>query len=460
MRVPGQSRRYASGSVAPRVQECPIRKYFASLRDRSPLPEGTTAIGVGLVVNGIATYAFLVVARRALGDEAYGGLAVLWGLVYILGPGLFQPLEQEIARATADRASRQEGSAPVLRQAVRIGLVQLVLVEAAVVLAWPLGLDGLLDHKVSLLVALLASLAAFMGAECVRGVLSGRHEFKRYRTYFAAEGSARVLIAGILAIIGVEAVGAYATALAVAFAVAAVVAVGSLRPFVTPGPPAPLGEISPALGWLLIASLSEAFMLNVGPVAVDIVGKDLGEEVPGVFLEGLIVSRVPLFFFQAVRAALLPNLAGLAADDDLNGFRNLQLRLVAAVAAVAAAAVVVMAVIGPWSVDLLFGDEIGSLDMALLSAGGGGLMILMSLSLGLVALDHTPLAVIGYVAGVVMFPIALTFADEPFLQVEVALVAAVAAGAVVTAGLLRYEYAVHARAGRLPESGTDGPGTT
>ncbi len=423
-----------------------------SLRDRSPLPEGATAIGVGLVINGIATYAFLVVARRALGDAAYGGLAVLWGLVYILGPGLFQPLEQEIARATANRASRNQGSAPVLRQATRIGLAQLVLVEAAVILAWPLGLDGLLDHEISLLVALLLSLAFFMGAECVRGVLSGRHEFNRYRLYFAAEGSTRFLLAGLLAIVGIEAVGAYATAIAVAFAVAAVVAVGSLRPFVKPGPPAPLGEVTPALGWLLIASLSEAFLLNIGPVAVKILGKDLGEELPGVFLEGLIISRVPLFFFQAVRAALLPNLASLADDDDLNGFRSLQLRLVAAVVGVAAFAVVVTALVGPWLVNFLFGDEIGSLDMALLSASGGGLMVFLSLSLGLVALDHTRLAAIGYVVGVAMFPIALTFANEPFLRVELALVVAVTAGAVVTAGLLRYEYAVHARAGRLPES--------
>ena len=423
-----------------------------SLRDRSPLPEGATAIGVGLVINGIATYAFLVVARRALGDAAYGGLAVLWGLVYILGPGLFQPLEQEIARATANRASRKQGSAPVLRQATRIGLAQLILVEAAVILAWPLGLDGLLDHEISLLVALLLSLAFFMVAECVRGVLSGRHEFNRYRTYFAAEGAARLLMAAVLAIIGIEAVGAYATAIAFAFAVAAVVAVGALRPFVKPGPPAPLGEVTPALGWLLVTSLSEAFLLNVGPVALEIVGDDLGEEVPGVFLNGLIISRVPLFFFQAVRAALLPNLASLAGDDDLNGFRDLQLRLVAAVMSVAAVWVAVMAFTGPWLVEFLFGDQIGSVDMALLAASGAGLMILLSLSLGLVALDHTRLAVVGFVVGVATFPVALTFAGEPFLQVESALVAAVSAGAIVTAGLLRYEYALHARAGRLPKT--------
>ena len=404
------------------------------------------------MVNGLATYAYLVVARRALGDEVYGGLAVLWGLVYILGPGLFQPLEQEIARATANRASRGDGSAPVLKEAARIGTVQLSIVVVGLLVAWPLGLDGLLGGKIELLIGLLLALGAFMGAECVRGVLSGRHEFNRYSAYFAGEGLSRLAIAAVLAVIGVEAVGPYAAALAVAFAVATLIGMGTLRPFVRPGPPAPLRELTPALGWLLAASLSEAFLLNVGPVALEIVGDDLGPVAPGVFHNGLIISRVPLFFFQAVKAALLPNLARLAGDHDLSGFRHLQLRLVGAVLASAAFAVGVMALVGPWLVETLFGDELGARDMALLSASGGGLMVLLSLSLGLVALDHTRLAVVGFATGVVVFPIALTFADEPFLQVETALVSAVLAGALVTGILLRYEYAVHAREGRLPTS--------
>lgn len=402
------------------------------------------------MVNGITTYAFLVIARRSLGDEAYGGLAVLWGLVYILGPGLFQPLEQELARATAHRASRGEGSAPVLRHATRIGSAQVAMVWLGALIAWPLGLDELLDQRLDLLLALMLALGAFMVAECVRGVLSGRHEFTRYGSYFAAEGVSRLLLAGALAIIGIEVAGAYAVAMAIAFAVATLVGIGTLRPFVRPGPPAPLNELTPALGWLLVASLGEAFMLNVGPVALDIVGGDIGEEAPGIFLNGLIISRVPLFFFQAVKASLLPNLASQAADNDLTGFRRIQLRLVVAVSAVAVSWIVVMGAIGPWLVARLFGDDIGGTDMALLAASGGGLMIMLSLSLGLVALDHTRLAVVGFIVGVAAFPIALQFADEPFLRVESALVTSVVAGSIVTAVLLKYEYSIHARSGRLP----------
>lgn len=306
--------------------------------------------------------------------------------------------------------------------------------------------------------ALIASLGAFGAAELVRGVLSGRHRFRRYSAYFAAEGTFRLLFALLLASLGVAAVGAYASAVALAFLVAALAGIGLRRPFVNPGPPAPLSELSPALGLLLATSLSEAFLLNVGPVALEIVGDDIGAEAPGVFLNGLIISRIPLFFFQAVKAALLPNLAALAGKGDLQAFRHLQVRLVGAVTILAAVSVGFMAWLGPWLVRSLFGDELGSRDMALLAGSGGGLMIMLSLSLGLVALSHTRLAVVGFFVGVVVFPISLLVSNDAYLRVEVALLSSVLAGAVVTAVLLNAEYAAHRRAGRLTVGGAQPTG--
>ena len=102
------------------------------------------------------------------------------------------------------------------------------MVVLGILVAWPLGLDGLLDNRLDLLAALVLALAAFMGAECVRGVLSGRHEFRRYSAYFAAEGIGRLVLAGVLAAIGIEVVGAYAVAVAAAFAFATLVGIGRL----------------------------------------------------------------------------------------------------------------------------------------------------------------------------------------------------------------------------------------
>ncbi|MCY3617370.1 MAG: hypothetical protein OXH54_14280 [Acidimicrobiaceae bacterium] len=384
-------------------------------------------------------------AGHALGDEGYGGLAVLWALVNIGGFGLFQPLEQEVARATADRASRGVGSAPVLRRAGVLGAVQFMLVTAGLLVAWPLGLDGLLDNRPELLVALVLALGAFAGTQLVRGILGGRHLFDRYARYFMVEGGSRMAVAVALALAGVAAVGAYGLAIAFALVAAAVVAAGP-RPFVSPGPPASYRELTPAMGFLLIASIGEAFILNVGPVAVDIAGGDeLGPEAPGVFLNGMLIARIPLFFFQAVKASLLPSLATLAGHGDLVGFRNMQIKIVAAVGAAAAATTVVAAAVGPLVVQIVFGDELSRTDMALLAASGGGLMLMLSLTLGLVALGHTRLAVAGWVAGIAAFAATVSFDLEPFLRVELGLVAAVLAGSLVAGSLLNLEYAAHRR---------------
>ena len=384
-------------------------------------------------------------ARHALGDEGYGGLAVLWALVNIGGFGLFQPLEQEVSRATADRASRGVGSAPVLKRAGVLGAMQFMLVTAGLLVAWPLGLDGLLDDRPELLAALVLALGAFAGTQLVRGILGGRHLFDRYAWYFVVEGGARMAVAVALAVAGVVAVGAYGLAIAFALVAAAVVGAGS-RPFVRPGPPASYRELTPAMGFLLIASIGEAFILNVGPVAVDIAGADeLGPEAPGVFLNGMLIARIPLFFFQAVKASLLPTLATLAGHGDLVGFRNMQIKIAAAVGAAAAVTTVSAAAVGPLVVRIVFGDELGRTDMALLAASGGGLMLMLSLTLGLVALGHTRLAVAGWVAGIAAFAATVSFDLEPFLRVELALVAAVVAGSLVAGGLLRLEYAAHRR---------------
>ncbi|NDH96349.1 MAG: hypothetical protein EBZ17_02650, partial [Actinobacteria bacterium] len=76
-------------------------------------------------------------------------------------------------------------------------------------------------------------------------------------------------------------------------------------------------------------------------------------------------------------------------------------------------------------------------------------MLMLSLSLGLVALNHTRLAIVGFLVAVVVFPIALQFPNESFLQVEVGLLAATSAGAIAQGVLLRIEFARHRAAGRM-----------
>jgi len=69
------------------------------LRERSPLPAGAINVGVGLVLNGVCTYVFLAIAGHALSADRYSAFAGFWALLFVVAPGIFLPLEQELGRA-------------------------------------------------------------------------------------------------------------------------------------------------------------------------------------------------------------------------------------------------------------------------------------------------------------------------------------------------------------------------
>src|SRR5260221_632525 len=80
-----------------------------------PVPEGTWAIGAGLIIVGLSAYGFQILAAKRLPNADYNALNVLWAMGFVLTPGLFQPLEQEAGRAVAARRVRGEGGAPLMK---------------------------------------------------------------------------------------------------------------------------------------------------------------------------------------------------------------------------------------------------------------------------------------------------------------------------------------------------------
>ena len=97
----------------------------------NPLPEGTLAVGAGLIVSGITSYGFLAISARALGPERYAPLGVLWALTYVVCPGVFLPLEQEVGRALSSRRARGVGGGPLIHRAALAGGVAAVVLVAA-----------------------------------------------------------------------------------------------------------------------------------------------------------------------------------------------------------------------------------------------------------------------------------------------------------------------------------------
>jgi len=425
------------------------------------LPEGTVAVGGGLVVNGLAAYTFIALASRDLGAEAYTPVGLLWALSFLLGPGFFQPLEQETARVIAGRSAN--GLRSVVRPAAILGGSLALALAVVAVVAAPWIVDSLFAGHGILFVALLLVLVGLGTGHLVRGVLAGLGRFGGYARYFIGDGIGRLLLVGIGSLVLTDDVAVYGLAVGGAPFLGVAAALTGRRSGATAGGPevsqsatatatatapvpdavvsgrrAELAALAPAMGFLLVASVSTAIVLNVSPLAVELLaGPDQGDEA-GRFLNALLVARVPLFFFQAVQASLLPKLSSLAAAGRLVEFRHVLARLLALVGALGAAAIVACALVGHLVVEMAFGAgfAVGRRDMVLLAASSAVLMIVLALAQALIAQRCQGRMALAWFAGLCAFPVVLAFGGDLFLRVELALLATVVTAMVAMAVLL------------------------
>jgi O-antigen/teichoic acid export membrane protein len=405
---------------------------------RNPLPTGTAAVGAGLVVAGISAYGTLFVADKALTKTEYSPLAALWSLVFLAGPGLFLPFEQEISRALAERRARRVGGAPVVRRAGTLGVGLALAVIVLLILGARWIVEHLFDGQVLLLVGLALGIVGALAGHVTRGSLSGTGHFKGYGTYIGADGFIRVLGAVVCLVVGVEVAGPFGIAIGIAGLLAVPVALSVQRPHLEEGPEAGLSEVGSALLLLLWASLCAFALMNIGPVLVKLLAPDSQSAAAGNFVNGVVIARIPLFLFQAVQASLLPKLSTLAHSGQIKDFRYGLRRLLVAVGGLAVIGSIVGAVLGPVVVDIMFpGSGLGSRTMGLLAAGAGLYMLAMACAQALIALSGHLDQAIGWCSGCVALAVTVWLAsDDVFFRVELGLFAGSAVALLVMAGLL------------------------
>ena len=407
-------------------------------RRRNPLPSGTAVVGAGLIVAGLSAYGFLFVANKALSADEYSPLGALWSLVFLAGPGLFLPFEQEISRALAERRARKLGGAPVVRRAGTLGVGLLLGVLVLLILSARWLVDHLFDGQILLLVGLALGLAAALAGHVTRGALSGTGQFKGYGTYLGADGFIRVLGGVVCLVAGVTIAGPFGIAVGVAGLLAVPVALRVQKPVLEEGPESPLSEVGSALVLLLVASLCAFAIMNIGPVLVKLLSGETESAAAGHFVNGVVIARIPLFLFQAVQASLLPKLSGLAHSGQFGDFRSGLRRLLIAVAGLAALGTVAGAVLGPFVVETMFpGSDLGARTMGLLAAGAGLYMLAMACAQALIALGGHADQAVGWFLGCVALGITvLVSSQDVFFRVELALFAGSAAALVVMGILL------------------------
>ena len=420
----------------------------SSAPTRAALPEGTAPVAIALLIAGVATYAFFKVGTVAVGGpEEFAPIAAMWFAVFALAPGFFLPLEQELGRALSHRRAIGEGGRPVVRKVVGLGALLVGIVTLSILVLSPLIATAYFDGDWFMVVALIAAFAAYAPAHMARGVCSGSGRFREYAVIMGSDGIVRIVLCVALAVIGITAVGAYGLAIAISplFAVAYVYQRRGLQ--TDPGPPAELREVTPNLGWLLIGSVCAATLLNAGPITASLLAPDDADELITAFSYGVLLSRIPLFLFQAVQAALLPRLSQQAARGEFGEFRAGLRRLMLVVLAVGLTGTIGAFVLGPWALNIVYDADLSGRTLAMLSLSSAVYMLALATAQAVIALQGHALVALGWVVGVVTFVLGTWLSsDEVFQRIEIGLVISSIAALAAFALALRHRL----RRGAIP----------
>lgn len=427
-----------------------------------PVPDGTIPVGIALLIAGIATYAFLRIGTIAVGGtEEFAPIVSLWFATFALAPGFFLPLEQELGRALAHRNAIGDGTQPVIRKVVQLGMAMVAIVVIVILALSPLIATSYFDGNWWMVVALVSTFVAYAPVHLARGVCSGSGRFRDYAVIMGSDGVIRILLCIALALVGIKAAGAYGMVVAISplFAVGYVWRRGALKAIpreldsggVDAGSEASWSEITPNLGWLLLGSVFAASLLNAGPITMTLLANDFEKDFVTRFSYGVLLARIPLFLFQAVQAALLPGLSSLAARGELVEFRAGMKRLMYVVLAVGVVGTIGALVLGPFVIELVYKEELGGRTLAALALASAVYMMAMAIGQAVIALKGHALVALGWGIGVITFVLVTAFSTQDlFRRIEYGLFFSSVASLITFAVALRMRLA----SGVVPDQGS------
>jgi O-antigen/teichoic acid export membrane protein len=370
-------------------------------------------------------------------------------MVFVVAPGFFQPLEQEVARALAHRRAQGIGGAPLVKRAAILGgILAAAVALVSIIFAEPL-VDELFHGNKMLLVGLLCAIASYYAAHIVRGTLSGNGRFGPYGVMHGSEGIVRVVACAALVVVGVTTPGPYGLALALPPFIAVAVSLRGQHDLLLPGPSAPYSELSNALGWLLLGSVLAQALSYAAFLGATLLANPGQKDAVGKFIAGLFIARIPILLFQAVQAALLPKLAAHAGAGRAEDFRLGLRKLVTIVVAVGVLGIIAGFTIASSVGQLLFGEKfiLSNQDLGLLAIGSAAFILALTLAQGLIALRGYRAAAISWVIGIATFIGVTAVGNDLFLRVELGF----AFGSLAAATSMGILLLVRLRSGALPD---------
>lgn len=426
---------------------------------------GTTPVLAGSALSGLGAYLFQVLGTRALGEEAYAPIGVLWTIQYLaLSIALF-PSEAYVTREATIHGVAGEGSSAAAWRAGRhlapwLGALCLLLLGVTLAFRTPLYGSG----DLLLPVVGAVTVACYAVFVVVRGAFAGTVRFGEYGAATGGESILRLLLAAPV-LLAVPRTGTLALTLPAGVVLTTAYFLRRARrqpPPHLPVVPAaetddeaaraatPSGEDAPALPTLegapagtgrylaatLTATACSQTLLAAGPLAVIPLGA--GAALISVVFVTTTAARAPLVFaFGGILSRVLPPLTRVARAGDVPRLSRVATRTVLAAVLLALLGAAAGWLLGPPLIALFFGDAFAPSPLFAALTGAGVILCTAALGLNqlLIAMESERLLVLPWLTalavGVTL--VVSTGGFDPSLRVGLA---TVAGEATALAGLL------------------------
>jgi O-antigen/teichoic acid export membrane protein len=402
---------------------------------------GAWLLSGAMVVSGVLTYAFHVLAARTLGPSAYGQIAVLWGCIFLVAIVLFRPVEQTTSRALADRLARGEETSSVLRAMLGISAALLVLIVVGCAAAWGPLTTHLFDGDATMTALLLAATLAYALSYIVRGLVGGVRWFRGYGLGLLADAVGRLAVAAPLVVVASKSLAAFALVAAGVVGAAIPLYVGrrELRAVRSPGggtrfhAGSALRFAAPAA----VIAAADQLLVNGAPLLV-VLGTGHAGKTAGVVFAATMLVRAPVYVFQGLAASLLPNFTVLNAAEQ-ERFHAVVRRAALVLLGIGACIVLATAAIGAQTMRLLYGDAfaVSRDSLVLLAIGVACYLGASTFSQGLLALHRAGRAATVWSGSAIAFVVLYVLIPGSQLgRISAAFAVAMAAGLVALWALL------------------------
>jgi O-antigen/teichoic acid export membrane protein len=406
---------------------------------------GARILSVGIASTGLFTFAYFAVASHVLDDDPYGAVSLLWAVLFVVISVIYRPVEQLLSRTIADRRARGHHGGHPLRIPLLVQ-ASFALVFLVVALALREPLEDVFDSATLYWIFVGATLA-YAASYFARGYLAGHQWFGLYGGLVLFESLSRFCFPVAVA------VGIASGQSAVAFGIlAAPVASLLVVPWALARHSA-AGEaavderaltLRAGAGFALSVAaiqLAEQALLNA---AVLTVSATATTALAGVVFNALLITRAPLQLFQSIQTSLLPHLSGLEATEGREAFARAIRITVLAIVGFAGVVALGLLAIGPWAMDVLFGQgyDYGRVGLAVIALGMGFHLCAGTLNQAALARGHARGAATMWLVAAAAFIVwmVLPVIDDELVRAEVGYAGAAALLCALLGSLYRTDH--------------------